>query len=181
MHDMGMLHNKPFKKSARIVGEVLGKYHPHGDTAVYDSLVRLAQDFSMRYPLIQGQGNFGNIDGDNAAAMRYTEARLAKLAEEMLEEIALRPFVGPTLETSAACGRANFDDLGDYHLYPANHRVCDVEGVPIAALANYWMEVRVTNATLDTVPARRIEVEVRQGNETVTLVTWRTNFAETTP
>lgn len=107
--------------------------------------------------------------------------QLMAIAEEMLEEIALRPFVGPTLETSAACGRANFDDLGDYHLYPANHRVCDVEGVPIAALANYWMEVRVTNATLDTVPARRIEVEVRQGNETVTLVTWRTNFAETTP
>lgn len=87
MYDMGMLHNKPFKKCARIVGEVLGKYHPHGDTAVYDALVRLAQDFSMRYPLIQGQGNFGSIDGDNAAAMRYTEARLNKLAEEMLQDI----------------------------------------------------------------------------------------------
>jgi len=87
MNDMGMQHNKPFKKCARIVGEVLGKYHPHGDTAVYDSLVRLAQDFSMRYPLIQGQGNFGSVDGDFPAAMRYTEARLAKLAEEMLEDI----------------------------------------------------------------------------------------------
>ena len=71
MYDMGMLHNKPFKKSARIVGEVLGKYHPHGDTAVYDSLVRMAQHFSLRSPLIFGQGNFGSIDGDNAAAMRY--------------------------------------------------------------------------------------------------------------
>src|SRR3990167_4644872 len=71
MHDMGMLHNKPSKKCARIVGEVLGKYHPHGDTAVYDSLVRMAQDFSLRYPLIKGQGNFGSIDGDSPAAMRY--------------------------------------------------------------------------------------------------------------
>ena len=87
MYDLGMFHNKPFKKCARIVGEVLGKYHPHGDTAVYDSLVRMAQDFSLRYPLIKGQGNFGSIDGDNAAAMRYTEAKLNKLAEEMLHDI----------------------------------------------------------------------------------------------
>jgi len=87
MYDMGMLHNRPFKKCARIVGEVLGKYHPHGDTAVYDSLVRMAQGFSLRNPLIHGQGNFGSIDGDNAAAMRYTEAKLKKLAEEMLKDI----------------------------------------------------------------------------------------------
>lgn len=87
MYDMGMFHNKPSKKCARIVGEVLGKYHPHGDTAVYDSLVRMAQDFSLRNPLIKGQGNFGSIDGDNAAAMRYTEAKLNKLAEEMLKDI----------------------------------------------------------------------------------------------
>jgi DNA gyrase subunit A len=87
MYDMGMLHNKPSKKSARIVGEVLGKYHPHGDMSVYDAMVRLAQDFSLRYPLVQGQGNFGSVDGDNAAAMRYTEARLNKLAEEMLQDI----------------------------------------------------------------------------------------------
>ncbi len=87
MYDMGMLHNKPFKKSARIVGEVLGKYHPHGDTAVYDSLVRMAQSFSLRYPLIHGQGNFGSIDGDSAAAMRYTEARLTKISEEMLADL----------------------------------------------------------------------------------------------
>lgn len=87
MHEMGMFHNKPFKKSARIVGEVLGKFHPHGDTAVYDSLVRMAQEFSLRYPLIKGQGNFGSVDGDAAAAMRYTEARLTKLAEELLADI----------------------------------------------------------------------------------------------
>ena len=87
MHDMGLRHNTPYKKSARIVGEVLGKYHPHGDAAVYDAMVRLAQDFSMRYPLIDGQGNFGSVDGDNAAAMRYTEARLAAIAQEMLNDI----------------------------------------------------------------------------------------------
>ena len=87
MYDLGMFHNKPFKKSARIVGQVLGTTHPHGDTAVYDSLVRMAQDFSLRYPLIKGQGNFGSVDGDNAAAMRYTEAKLNKLAEEMLKDI----------------------------------------------------------------------------------------------
>ncbi len=77
-HDLSLTHDKPHKKSARIVGEVLGKYHPHGDTAVYDAMVRMAQDFSLRYPLVDGQGNFGSIDGDNAAAMRYTEARLAQ-------------------------------------------------------------------------------------------------------
>jgi DNA gyrase subunit A len=87
MHDLGMFSNKPSKKSARIVGEVIGKYHPHGDTAAYDTLVRMAQDFSLRYPLIQGQGNFGSIDGDSAAAMRYTEARLSKISEEILDDI----------------------------------------------------------------------------------------------
>ncbi len=87
MFEMGMLHNKPFKKCARIVGDVMGKYHPHGDAAIYDTLVRLAQDFSLRYMLVDGQGNFGSIDGDNAAAMRYTEARLKKLAEEILQDI----------------------------------------------------------------------------------------------
>lgn len=87
MSELGMTHDKPFKKSARIVGEVLGKYHPHGDSSVYDAMVRMVQDFSMRYPLVEGQGNFGSIDGDNAAAMRYTEARLRKLSEEMLSDI----------------------------------------------------------------------------------------------
>jgi DNA gyrase subunit A len=87
MYEMGLVHNKPFKKSARIVGDVLGKYHPHGDMAVYDAMVRLAQDFSLRYTLVDGQGNWGSIDGDAAAAQRYTEARLKKLAEEMLQDI----------------------------------------------------------------------------------------------
>ena len=87
MYDMGMRSNAAYKKSARIVGEVLGKYHPHGDAAVYDAMARLAQDFSMRYLLVDGQGNFGSIDGDAPAAMRYTEARLASMAEEMLADI----------------------------------------------------------------------------------------------
>ncbi|MCL5291128.1 MAG: DNA gyrase subunit A [Actinobacteria bacterium] len=87
MHDMGMLPGRPFKKCARIVGEVLGKYHPHGDMAVYDALVRMAQDFSVRYELIDGYGNFGSVDGDSPAAMRYTEARLSKIATELLRDI----------------------------------------------------------------------------------------------
>src|SRR3990167_6471878 len=87
MSDLGLSHTKAYKKSARIVGEVLGKYHPHGDMAVYDSLVRMVQDFSLRYPLIEGQGNFGSLDGDNAAAMRYTEARLDAISNELLEDI----------------------------------------------------------------------------------------------
>ena len=87
MNDMGLRHDKPYKKSARIVGEVLGKYHPHGDTAVYEAMVRMAQDFTMRYVLVDGQGNFGSVDGDNPAAMRYTEARLATIANELLADI----------------------------------------------------------------------------------------------
>lgn len=87
MLDLGVTHNRPHKKSARIVGEVLGKYHPHGDSSVYDTMVRMAQHWSLRYPLVDGQGNFGSIDGDSPAAMRYTEARLRKIAEAMLEDI----------------------------------------------------------------------------------------------
>ncbi|AJF05295.1 DNA gyrase subunit A [Geoalkalibacter subterraneus] len=87
MHDLGNEWNKPYKKSARVVGDVIGKYHPHGDSAVYDTIVRMAQDFSMRHPLVDGQGNFGSIDGDSAAAMRYTEVRMARLASELLADI----------------------------------------------------------------------------------------------
>lgn len=87
MYELGNEWNKPYKKSARIVGDVMGKYHPHGDAAIYDTLVRMAQDFSMRYPLVDGQGNFGSIDGDPPAAMRYTEVRLARIASEMLDDI----------------------------------------------------------------------------------------------
>ncbi len=100
MDELSLYHNRPHKKSARIVGEVLGKFHPHGDMAVYDALVRMAQDFSLRYPFVDGQGNFGSIDGDNPAAMRYTEARLAKLTREMLKDI----------DEDTVDFRPNFDD-----------------------------------------------------------------------
>ncbi len=103
MKELGNTHDKPYKKSARVVGDVLGKYHPHGDTAVYDALVRMAQDFSLRYPLVDGQGNFGSVDGDNAAAMRYTECRMSRLASTMLQDIEketvnFRPNFDATLE-----------------------------------------------------------------------------------
>ena len=100
MLELGVMHNRPYKKSARIVGEVLGKYHPHGDTSVYDAMVRMAQDWSLRYPLVDGQGNYGSVDGDPPAAMRYTEARLRKMAEEMLNDI----------EKDTVDFRPNFDD-----------------------------------------------------------------------
>jgi len=100
MQDLGVLSNRAHKKSARIVGEVLGKYHPHGDSSVYDAMVRMAQDWSLRYPLVDGQGNFGSIDGDSPAAMRYTEARLRKIAEEVLAD----------LDKETVDMRANFDD-----------------------------------------------------------------------
>jgi DNA gyrase subunit A len=87
MNDLHLSHRSPYKKSARIVGDVIGKYHPHGDNSVYDALVRMAQDFSMQAPLVDGQGNFGSVDGDNAAAMRYTEARMTKIAEELLGDL----------------------------------------------------------------------------------------------
>ena len=87
MHESGYDWNRPYEKSARVVGDVMGKYHPHGDAAIYDALVRMAQDFSLRVPLIDGQGNFGSIDGDPPAAMRYTEVRLAKVAHALLDDI----------------------------------------------------------------------------------------------
>src|ERR1700733_5500165 len=87
MNELGNHSNKPYKKSARVSGDVMGKYHPHGDAAIYDTMVRMAQDFSLRYPLIDGQGNFGSVDGDNAAASRYTEVRLSKIAHEMLADL----------------------------------------------------------------------------------------------
>src|SRR6478735_8245118 len=87
MYDLGNTHNKPYKKSARVVGDVIGKYHPHGDVAVYDTIVRMAQNFSLRYPLIDGQGNFGSIDGDSPAAMRYTEIRMSKVTDDLLADL----------------------------------------------------------------------------------------------
>jgi DNA gyrase subunit A len=87
MYDLGVFSNRAHKKSARIVGEVLGKYHPHGDTSVYDAMVRMAQEWSLRYLLVDGQGNFGSVDGDSPAAMRYTEARMKKISEEIMADI----------------------------------------------------------------------------------------------
>ncbi len=130
MHDMGLTHDKPYKKSARIVGEVLGKYHPHGDSAVYDAMVRMAQDFSLRYPLVEGQGNFGSVDGDNAAAMRYTEARLARIAQEMLADI----------DKETVDWNANFDDsLQEPAVLPAslpNLLVNGASGIAVGMTTN---------------------------------------------
>ncbi|MFN3590339.1 MAG: DNA gyrase subunit A, partial [Spirosomataceae bacterium] len=100
MYDLGVFSNKAHKKSARIVGEVLGKYHPHGDTSVYDAMVRMAQEWSMRYLLVDGQGNFGSVDGDSPAAMRYTEARMRKISEEIMADI----------EKETVDFQLNFDD-----------------------------------------------------------------------
>ena len=100
MHELALTPEKPYKKSARIVGDTLGKYHPHGDTSVYDAMVRMAQEFNMRYPLVDGHGNFGSIDGDSAAAMRYTEARMTPLALELLRD----------LEKNTVTFSLNFDD-----------------------------------------------------------------------
>jgi DNA gyrase subunit A len=100
MRELGLLSNRTYKKSARIVGEVLGKYHPHGDTSVYDTMVRMAQDWTLRYPLVDGQGNYGSIDGDPPAAMRYTEARFKRIAEDILED----------LDKNTVDFQLNFDD-----------------------------------------------------------------------
>ena len=115
MYDMGNTWDKPYKKSARIVGDVIGKYHPHGDTAVYDTIVRMAQDFSMRYPLVDGQGNFGSIDGDPPAAMRYTECRMTQLGRGVLADI----------EKETVDFVPNYDDsLKEPTVLPARSRIC---------------------------------------------------------
>ncbi|MDI6802657.1 MAG: DNA gyrase subunit A [Bacteroidota bacterium] len=130
MQDLGLAAGKPYKKSARIVGEVLGKYHPHGDSAVYDTMVRMAQDFSMRYLLVDGQGNFGSVDGDSPAAMRYTEARLTRYAEEMLKD----------LEKNTVNFAPNFDDtLKEPTVMPAmapNLLVNGTSGIAVGMATN---------------------------------------------
>jgi DNA gyrase subunit A len=130
MLELGVLSNRPYKKSARIVGEVLGKFHPHGDSAVYDTMVRMAQDWSLRYPLVDGQGNFGSMDGDNPAAMRYTEARLRKLAEELLED----------LDKETVDFQPNFDDsLEEPKVLPAkvpNLLLNGVSGIAVGMATN---------------------------------------------
>ena len=130
MLDLGVLSNRAHKKSARIVGEVLGKYHPHGDTSVYDAMVRMAQVWSLRYPLVDGQGNFGSLDGDSPAAMRYTEARLKKIAEEMLADI----------DKDTVDFRLNFDDtLQEPTVLPAkipNLLVNGASGIAVGMATN---------------------------------------------
>jgi DNA gyrase subunit A len=155
MHELGNTHARPYMKSARVVGDVIGKYHPHGDQAVYDAIVRLAQDFSLRYPLVDGQGNFGSVDGDPPAAMRYTEVRMARLAEEMLEDLdketvdfgpnydekLLQPLVLPAKlpnlllngSTGIAVGMAtnipphNLGELADAVIHYIDNRDCTVD------------------------------------------------------
>src|SRR5918993_1406025 len=130
MSELGVSYNKAYKKSARIVGEVLGKYHPHGDSSVYDTMVRMAQDWSLRYPLVDGQGNFGSIDGDSPAAMRYTEARLKRIADELLAD----------LEKNTVDFVPNFDDsLNEPSVLPAkipNLLVNGTSGIAVGMATN---------------------------------------------
>jgi DNA gyrase subunit A len=132
MQDLGVLSNRSYKKSARIVGEVLGKYHPHGDTSVYDAMVRMAQEWSLRYPLVEGQGNFGSMDGDNPAAMRYTEAKLRKIAEEMLADI----------DKNTVDFQFNFDDtLQEPTVLPSkipNLLINGASGIAVGYYCLYW-------------------------------------------
>ncbi|GAB3925793.1 DNA gyrase subunit A [Mucilaginibacter myungsuensis] len=154
MLDLGLSNNKPYKKSARIVGEVLGKYHPHGDTSVYDAMVRMAQDWSLRYPFVEGQGNYGSLDGDEPAAMRYTEARLQKIAEEMLADI----------NKDTIDFQLNFDDsLEEPTVLPAkvpNLLINGASGIAVGMATNMAPHnlTEVINATLALIDDRNIEV-----------------------
>jgi len=155
MLDLGVLSNRPYKKSARIVGEVLGKYHPHGDTSVYDAMVRMAQDWSLRYPLIDGQGNFGSIDGDSPAAMRYTEARLRKIAEEMLTDI----------DKNTVDFQLNFDDsLEEPKVLPAkipNLLINGASGIAVGMATNMPPHnlSQVIDGTMAYIDDREITIE----------------------
>ncbi|MCB0431335.1 MAG: DNA gyrase subunit A [Flavobacteriales bacterium] len=155
MQELGVLSNRPYKKSARIVGEVLGKYHPHGDTAVYDSMVRMAQTWSLRYPLVDGQGNFGSVDGDSPAAMRYTEARLRKIAEEMLSD----------LDKNTVDFQLNFDDsLQEPTVLPTripNLLVNGASGIAVGMATNMAPHnlTEVINATVAYIDNREITID----------------------
>ena len=155
MLDLGVLSNRPYKKSARIVGEVLGKYHPHGDSSVYDTMVRMAQDWSLRYPLVDGQGNFGSMDGDNAAAMRYTEARLRKIAEELLED----------LDKETVDFQPNFDDsLQEPTVMPAkipNLLINGASGIAVGMATNMAPHnlTEVCDATMAYIDNNEITVD----------------------
>jgi DNA gyrase subunit A len=155
MLDLGVLANKSYKKSARIVGEVLGKYHPHGDTSVYDAMVRMAQEWSLRYPLVDGQGNFGSIDGDSPAAMRYTEARLRKIAEELLEDI----------DKNTVDFQLNFDDsLEEPKVLPAkipNLLINGASGIAVGMATNMPPHnlSQVIDGTIAYIDDREITIE----------------------
>jgi DNA gyrase subunit A len=154
MLDLGLSNNKPYKKSARIVGEVMGKYHPHGDSSVYDTMVRMAQEWSLRYPLVEGQGNYGSIDGDNPAAMRYTEARLEKIAEEMLADI----------NKDTIDFQLNFDDsLEEPTVLPSkfpNLLVNGASGIAVGMATNMAPHnlTEVIDATMAFMDNRQIEI-----------------------
>ncbi len=155
MLDLGVLSNRPYKKSARIVGEVLGKYHPHGDTSVYDAMVRMAQEWSLRYPLVDGQGNFGSIDGDSPAAMRYTEARLRKIAEELLDDI----------DKNTVDFQLNFDDsLEEPKVLPAripNLLINGASGIAVGMATNMPPHnlSQVIDGTIAFIDDREITIE----------------------
>ncbi len=154
MLDLGVLSNRPYKKSARIVGEVLGKYHPHGDSSVYDTMVRMAQDWSLRYPLVDGQGNFGSVDGDSPAAMRYTEARLRKVAEDMLAD----------LDKETVDFSPNFDEsLKEPTVLPTkipNLLVNGASGIAVGMATNMPPHnlTEVVNGTIAYIDNRNIEI-----------------------
>lgn len=155
MQDLGVFSNRPYKKSARIVGEVLGKYHPHGDSSVYDTMVRMAQPWSLRYPLVDGQGNYGSVDGDPPAAMRYTEARMRKIAEEMLADI----------EKDTVDFRPNFDDsLTEPTVLPTripNLLVNGASGIAVGMATNMPPHnlTEIVNATISYIDNRDITIE----------------------
>jgi DNA gyrase subunit A len=155
MKDLGVLHNRAHKKSARIVGEVLGKYHPHGDSSVYDAMVRMAQEWSLRYPLVDGQGNFGSVDGDNPAAMRYTEARLRRIAEELLADI----------DKETVDFRLNFDDtLEEPTVLPSripNLLVNGASGIAVGMATNMAPHnlTEVINGIVAYIDNREIDIE----------------------
>ena len=154
MQDLGVFSNRPYKKSARIVGEVLGKYHPHGDSSVYDTMVRMAQHWSLRYPLVDGQGNYGSVDGDPPAAMRYTEARMTKMAEEMLADI----------EKDTVDFRPNFDDsLQEPTVLPAripSLLINGASGIAVGMATNMPPHnlTEIVNATIAYIDNRDIDV-----------------------
>jgi len=155
MSEIGLYSNKPYKKSARIVGEVLGKYHPHGDSSVYEAMVRMAQPWSLRYPLVQGQGNFGSVDGDSPAAMRYTEARLQRIAEETLRDI----------EKSTIDYQLNFDDtLEEPTVLPTripNLLINGASGIAVGMATNIPPHnlTEIIDATIAYIDNNEIEVD----------------------